>query len=120
MFKPIKSLAPISVDRLGWSVIAVVAELYKMQLASDYLIFQTFSKDLSRTQAVSHDNLHPDTMSYHIWSYRGRLLVKVFGVDFLADDLGPDVVLLGQAQSHLLQYKLYLLLLFHRPKGLHL
>ncbi|CAN7975281.1 unnamed protein product, partial [Ixodes persulcatus] len=43
-------------------------------------------------------------------------VVKELGGDLLADDLGADVVLLGQAQPHLLQDQLHLLTLVHRPK----
>jgi len=38
---------------------------------------------------------------------------EVLGADLLADDLGPDVVLLGQTQPHLLQDKSDFLLPIH-------
>lgn len=48
------------------------------------------------------------------------LLLEELGVDFLADDLGADVVLNGDAQPHLLKDELHLLLLLHGAVGLHL
>lgn len=48
------------------------------------------------------------------------LLLEELGVDFLADDLGADVVLHGDAQPHLLKDELHLLLLLHGAVGLHL
>ena len=48
------------------------------------------------------------------------LVLEELGVDFLADDLGADVVLHSDAQPHLLQNELRLLLLLHGAVRLHL
>lgn len=66
-----------------------------------------------------HFDFTPNSLNASI-TYCGSLFLKELGVNFLADDLSPDIVFLGQTQPHLLQNKLYLLLLLHRAKGLHL
>ena len=53
-------------------------------------------------------------------SYRDFVLLKKLGVDLLADKLGPDKVLLGHQEPHLLQDEVHLLPPFHGAKGLHL
>ena len=50
----------------------------------------------------------------------GIHFAKEPGVNLLADDLCPDVVLLGKTEPHLLKDEPYLLLSLHRAKGLHL
>lgn len=67
----------------------------------------------------THFDFTPNNLNALI-TYCGRFFLKELSVDFLANDLSPDVVFLGQTQPHLLQYKLYLLLPLHRAKGLHL
>jgi len=48
------------------------------------------------------------------------VIVKELGVDLFANDRRSDVVLFGEAEPHLLQYKLYFLSLLHRAKRLYL
>lgn len=48
-----------------------------------------------------HFDFTPNGLNASI-TYCGSLFLKELGVDFLADDLSPDVVFLGQTQPHLL------------------
>ena len=53
-------------------------------------------------------------------TYLGAVFLEELGVYLFADDLGADVILDRDAQPHLLQDELHLLLLLHRAVGLHL
>ena len=53
-------------------------------------------------------------------TYLRALFLEELGVYLFADDLGADVILDGDAQPHLLQDELHLLLLLHGAIGLHL
>lgn len=53
-------------------------------------------------------------------SYLGALLLEEFGVNLLADDLGANVILDSNAQPHLFQDELHLLLFLHGAICLHL
>ena len=55
-----------------------------------------------------------------MYLYRLRLIEEEFSADLLADDLSANVVLLCQAEPHLLQDELHLLVALHRAKRLHL
>lgn len=53
-------------------------------------------------------------------SYLGPFLLKELGVYLLADDLGANIIFDSDAEPHLFQDKLHLLLLFHGAVRLHL
>lgn len=55
-----------------------------------------------------------------MYLHRLRLIEEEFCADLFADDLSTNVVLLCQAESHLLQDELHLLIALHGTKCLHL